>query len=116
MYAETADLHERYCPGNPDWGHPPLEDEVRATNEGWGLVEDPASLFGPAIVRWYPVVQWFDGAGFADLLRSTSLYRRLDPEVREPLLDAIAERIRTQMGDQAPRHYLGVLRLGRRAD
>ncbi len=47
VYAETADLHERYCPGNPDWGHPPLEDEVRATNQGWGLVEDPGSLFGP---------------------------------------------------------------------
>ena len=76
VYAETADLHERYCPGNPDWGHPPLEDEVRATNQGWGLVEDPGSLFGPTTVRWYPVAQWFDGAGFADLLRSTSLYRR----------------------------------------
>lgn len=29
VYAETADLHERFCPGNPDWGHPPLEDDVR---------------------------------------------------------------------------------------
>ncbi|MFF9607897.1 class I SAM-dependent methyltransferase [Streptomyces sp. NPDC014684] len=28
VYAETADLHERFCPGNPDWGHPPLEDDV----------------------------------------------------------------------------------------
>lgn len=116
VYAETADLHQRYCPGNPDWGHPPLEDEVRATDKGWGLVEDPGPVFGPTIVRWYPVVQWFDGAGFADLLRSTSLYRRLEPEVREPLLNAIAERIRTQMGDRAPRRYLGVLRVGQRAD
>ena len=115
VYAESADLHERYCPGNPDWGHPPLEDEVRTTNEGWGEVEDPGRLFGPTIVRWYPFIQWFDGAGFADLLRSTSLYRRLDPETREPLLNAIAERIRTQMGDRAPRRYLGVLRVGQRA-
>jgi SAM-dependent methyltransferase len=115
VYAETADLHECYCPGNPDWGHPPLEDEVRETNEGWGLVEDPGPLFGPTSVRWYPVVQWFDGAGFADLLRSTSLYRRLEPEVREPLLKAIAERIRQRMGDRAPRRYLGVLRVGQRA-
>jgi hypothetical protein len=67
-------------------------------------------------VRWYPTVQWFDGAGFADLLRSNSPYLRLDPEVREPLLDAIANRIRTRMGDHAPRHYLGVLRAGRRAE
>jgi hypothetical protein len=61
-------------------------------------------------MRWYPTVQWFDGEGFGDLLRSTSLYRRLDRDVREPLLDAIAERIRTRMGDQASRPYLSVLR------
>jgi SAM-dependent methyltransferase len=116
VYAKTADLHERFAPGNLGWGHPPLEDEVRMTGEGWGLVEDPGSLFGPAIVRWYPAVQWFDGAGFADLLRTASLYRRLGSDVREPLLDAIAERIRTQMGDRAARRYLTVLRVGQRAD
>jgi SAM-dependent methyltransferase len=116
VYAETADLHERYSPGNPGWGHPPLEDEVRATHQDWGLVEDPGPLFGPTIVRWYPVVQWFDGAGFADLLRTTSLYRRLEPGVREPLLNAIAERIRQRMGDRAPRRYLGALRVGQCAD
>ncbi|NUQ97693.1 MAG: class I SAM-dependent methyltransferase [Streptomyces sp.] len=116
VYAETADLHERFCPGDPGWGHPPLEDDVRATDEGWGLVDGPGGLFGPTTVRWYPTVQWFDGAGFADLLRSTSLYRRLDPEVREPLLDAVAERIRTRMGDRAPRRYLSVLRVGQRED
>jgi SAM-dependent methyltransferase len=115
VYAETADLHERFSPGNPDWGHPPLEDEVRGTDEGWGLVGDPGTLFGPTIVRWYPIVQWFDGDGFADLLRTTSIYRRLERDVREPLLDAIAERIRARMGDQAPRRYLGVLRVGQRA-
>jgi SAM-dependent methyltransferase len=114
VYAETADLHERFAPGNPAWGHPPLEEEVRATDVGWGMVEDPGTRFGPTTVRWYPTVQWFDGEGFADLLRTTSLYRSLDPEVREPLLDSIAERIRTQMGDRAPRRYLSVLRVGRR--
>jgi hypothetical protein len=83
-----------------------------------GPVPGPAptgSLFGPAIVRWYPVVQWFDGDGFADLLRSTSIYRRLESDVREPLLDAIAERIRTRMGDRVRRRYLSVLRVGQRA-
>lgn len=115
VYAETADLHERFAPGNPAWGHPPLEDEVRAADDqGWGPGNDPGGWFGPAIVRWYPVVQWFDGAGFADLLRSTSLYRGLDRDVREPLLDAIAERIRTRMGDRASRRYLSVLRAGQR--
>ncbi len=116
MFAETADLHERYSPGNPDFGHPPLEDEVRVTDEGWGLVAEPGRLFGPTIVRWYPMVQWLDGKGFADLLRTTSIYRKLDAEVREPLLDAISERIRTRMGDRAPRRYLAVLRAGQRAD
>jgi SAM-dependent methyltransferase len=87
----------------------------RATDEGWGLVSDPGGLFGPTVVRWYPVVQWFDGDGFADLLRSTSLYRSLDSDVREPLLDAIAERISTRMGDRAARRYLSVLRAGQRA-
>ena len=110
VYAETADLHERYSRGNPDWGHPPLEDEVRATRKGSGLVADPDDLFGPAIVRWYPFVQWFDGASFTDLLRSNSIYRKLNVDVREPLLHAIAERIRTRMGDRAPRRYLSVLR------
>lgn len=126
VYAETADLHERYCPGNPGWGHPPLEDEVRATNQGWGVVdlghgdetkvvvEDLGRLFGPTEVRWYPVVQWFDAAGFTDLLRTTSLYRRLESEVREPLLDAVAQRIREHMGDRAPRRSLAVLRTGQR--
>ncbi len=113
-HAETADLHERFSPGNPGWGHPPVEDEVRTTGAGWGLVDGPGGLFGPTIVRWYPTVQWFDGDGFADLLRSTSLYRGLDHDVREPLLDAIAERIRTRMGDRASRRYLSVLRVGQR--
>jgi SAM-dependent methyltransferase len=115
VYGQTADLHERFSPGNPGWGHPPLEDEVRRTGEGWGPVTGPGSLLGPATVRWYPAVQRFDGDGFADLLRSTSLYRGLDSDVRDPLLDAIAERIRTQMGDRAARRYLSVLRAGRRA-
>ncbi|GAA2300756.1 methyltransferase type 11 [Streptomyces violaceusniger] len=114
VYAETADLHERFCPGNPGWGHPPLEDEVRGTGGGWGLVDDPGGLFGPTLVRRYPTVQWFNGEGFADHLRSTSLYRRLDRDVREPLLDAIAERILTRMGDRASRRYLSVLRVGQR--
>jgi SAM-dependent methyltransferase len=115
VYAETADLHEHFAPGNPDWGHPPLEDEVRATEDGWGLVTDPGPLFGPTIVRWYPTVQWFDGDGFADLLRTMSPYRRLDHDVREPLVQAIAQRIRTQLGDRVSRRYLSVLRVGQRA-
>ncbi|WP_433272849.1 class I SAM-dependent methyltransferase [Pseudonocardia xinjiangensis] len=115
VYAESADLHELFAPGNPAWGHPPLEDDVRTTDGGWGPDDDPGGLFRRPIVRWYPTVQWFDGDGFADLLRSTSLYRRLDHDVREPLLDAVADRIRTRMDDRASRRYLSVLRVGQRA-
>ena len=117
MYAATADLHERFAPGNPDWVVPPLEAEVRATDEGWGPPNrDAGGWFGPTVVRWYPTVQWLDGAGFADLLRSTSLYRRLEEPVRERLLDSVAERIRSQLGDRLPRRYLSVLRVGQRSD
>jgi SAM-dependent methyltransferase len=114
VYAQTADLHEAFAPGNPGWGHPPFEDDVRATTDGWGPGIDPAGFFGPTIVRFYPTVQSFDGDGFADLLRTTSLYRELDREVREPLLDAIAERIRTRLGDRVLRRYVSVLRVGQR--
>jgi SAM-dependent methyltransferase len=114
VYAETADLHERFSPGNPDWGDPPLESDVRATTEGWGPNIDSGGHFGSASVRWYPMIQEFDGDGFADLLRSHSPYRRLDPTVREPLLDAVAERIRTTMDDRAIRRYLAVMRVGQR--
>ena len=117
VYASTADLHERHAAGDPAWRNPPLEADVRTTGTGWGPPHDAGAssgLFGPTIVRWYPTVQWFDGRGLADLLRSTSQYRRLEPDVREPLLDAVAERIRTHMGDRVARRYLSVLRLGRR--
>jgi SAM-dependent methyltransferase len=116
VYAETADLHDAFAPGNPDWSHPPLEDEVRATDEGWGPDIDPGGMFGPTIVRFYPIVQSFDGSGFANLLRTTSVYRRLDVDVREPLLQAIAARIRTRLGDRVSRRYLSVLRAGRRTN
>jgi hypothetical protein len=67
VYSETADLHERFSPGNLDWGHPALEDEVGATDQGWVPPNDPGGLFGPTIVRWFPTVQWLDGEGLADL-------------------------------------------------
>ena len=115
VYAETADLHDQFSPDNPDWGNPPSEDEVRATSYGWGPDLDPGDLFGPTIVRWHPTTQWFDGDGFADLLRSLSTYRRLHPDVRERLLAAIAARIKTDMGDWVSRQYLSVLRVGQPA-
>lgn len=116
VYAETADLHEQFSPANPDWGHPPLEDEVRATAAGWSSVLDPGNLFGPTTVRWYPRAQRLDGDSLADLLRTNSPYRALGPAVCEPLLGAIAGRVRERMGDSVIRRYLSVLRVGQRRD
>ena len=53
--------------------------------------------------------------GVADLLRSTSLYRGLGVHTREPLLEAIPDRLPTRMDDRAPRRYLSVLRARKRA-
>jgi hypothetical protein len=80
------------------------------------MVEDPGPLFGPTTVKWYPAVQWVDGTGLADLLRTASIYRRLAADVREPLLSDIAGRIRTRLGDRVPRRYLAGLRAGQRSD
>ena len=66
----------------------------RARHErGRGPPNDPGGLFGPTVVRWFTRRAVVRRGGFADLLRSTSVYRRLDPAVREPLLEAIAERM-----------------------
>lgn len=124
FYAETADLHKRFAPDDPHWGHPPLEEEVRAAGEGWAtgtegppvVIVDPGGLFDPPIIRWYPQVKWFDGESFADHLRTLSVYRKLSADIREPLLAAIAERIRTRLDDRIARRYLSVLRTGQRAD
>jgi len=43
-------------------------------------------------------------------------HRKLSADAREPLLDAIAERIRTRLDDRVPRRYLSMLRTGQRAD
>jgi hypothetical protein len=71
-------------------------------------------MFGSTRVRRYPIVQHFDGAGFADLLQTLSAYRRLDRSVSEPLLDVIAQRVGTDLGDHPTRRYLTVLRVFQR--
>ncbi len=111
LYDETTELHRRYAPNSPDWGHPPTEVEVRATSRGWGPPnDDHEGLFGPTTVRWYPTVQTFDGAGMADHLRTLSPYRRLEERDREGLVEAIADHVRTHLGDRIKRNYLSVLR------
>lgn len=129
VYAETADLHERYASGHPSWGPPPAADDVVTAAEGASAtIEDvervvgrasdisASGRFGPPILRWYRQTQWLDARGFVDLLRTTSLYGNLPVSVREPLLEGIETRIRSRLGDRARRDYLVNLRLARRID
>ena len=117
VYAETADLHERFVPGDPDWVRPATRARRSSHRRGLGPPnEDRDALFGPTVVRWYPTVQWLDGEGFADLLRTLSIYRKLAPDVREPLLDAAGRPDPVTSGRPCPRRYLTVLRVGQRLD
>lgn len=129
-YAETADLHERHASGHPSWGPPPTPAGLIATaaaaatsiaelERALGRAPDPSSTdgrFDTPTVRWYPQTQHVDARGFVELLRTTSLYGSLTADVREPLLHAIEERIRTRLGDRAQRSYLVGVRAAPRAD
>lgn len=122
VFTEVPELYDRVRPGYPDELFADLvtitglDERSSVLEVGCGSGQATRSLAALGCsVRWYPTVQWFTGDGFADLLRSTSLYRRLDHDVREPLADAVAERIRTRMDDRAARRYLSVLRVGQRA-
>ena len=64
----------------------------------------------------YPNLQMLDGSGAAELCGSTSIYRSFDPGVRDLLLCASAERVRTALGNRVARRYLSVFRVGRRTD
>jgi SAM-dependent methyltransferase len=127
VYAETADLHDRHAPGHPGWGHPPTPAAVTAAADAaarsivdleraLGRAPEPPSAtasFDPPTVRWHRQAQHLDARGFVELLRTTSLYGGLPADVREPLLHAIEERIRTRMGDRAQRSYLIGVRAAR---
>jgi SAM-dependent methyltransferase len=128
VFAETADLHEAHASGHPGWGHPPAAQEVIAAAEAVsssmagverviGRAPDPSEtdlLFQSPVLRWYRQVQHFDGHGYVEHLRTTSLYGSLGAEVREPLLSAIEQRIRDRMDNKATRRYLISARLAQR--
>jgi SAM-dependent methyltransferase len=128
VYAETADLHEAHVSGHPSWGNPPTADEVIASAQAKaaslvnlerviGRAPDPSpteELFEPPLLRWYRQEQNFDAHGYVEHMRTTSLYGRLDANIREPLLTQMEERIRFRMGDRATRRYLICVRLARR--
>lgn len=128
VFAETADIHERFAPGYPAWELPPTADEVMAVaaesagsiaalESALGRVPDGSSTAGrfrPPVIRWYQHEQWFDSKEYIEHVSTSSMYANLAAQVREPLLDAVAERIRTSMDDKVARRYLVALRLAQR--
>jgi len=100
VYAETADLHECYCRTTLNGVIHPLKTRCAPPPRAGDWSKTPALPFGPTIVRWYPVVQWFDGAGGSRVLPALSrgmgagrtepppvLRARIQPPPRTPFLD-----------------------------
>lgn len=72
---------------------------------------DLARVFNEVAELYGRVRPGYPAELIADLVAIAGLDGR---DVREPLLDAIAERIRTRTGDRAARRYLSVLRVAQR--
>lgn len=94
VFNEVPELYDRVRPAYPD-----------------ELFADLVAITG--MDRQSPVLEV--GCSTGQATRCSATLSSACRAIREPLLDAIAERIRTQMGDRASRRYLSVLRVGRRA-
>ena len=130
LFDEVPELYDRIRPSYPDALFADLVDicgidarsSVLEVGRGTGQATRSLAALGASIIAVEP------GTGMAALAREhlapfanvdveISRFEDWDdPDVREPLLDAIAERIRTRMDDRASRRYLSVLRVGRRVD
>ncbi len=93
VYAETADLHERFAPGNPDWRDPPLEVEVRARRSRVGVHPTRTAKACSARRSCAGIPRCSGSTGMASPISSARCRRTGDSthDVREPLLEAIAD-------------------------
>jgi len=129
VYRASIPLHERYA-GELTVGMSPdartILDELhtapRDLGPMWQAVEDKSEaslagdLFEPPAIRSYEWDATYDAADAKALLSTYSPYLRIPPERREPLLDGIAELIRTEFGGTVARRYLAVLAVARKAE
>lgn len=129
VYEASRELHARHAP-EIEFGIPEparsIMDEVHAAGPDIGAVwanaetKSGASLAGPLFtapeIRWYEWTQSYDTAGAVGLLSTYSVYLRVPPERRAPLLDGIAEIVRTRFGGTVTRRYLAVLAVATRRE
>ncbi len=129
VYRASIPLHERYA-GEIEVGMSPsartVLDQLHAAPRDlgpmWQAVEDKSAaslagdLFEPPEIRSYEWDTTYDAADAKALLSTYSPYLRIPPERREPLLDGIAELIRTEFGGTVARRYLAVLAVAKKAE
>jgi hypothetical protein len=73
-------------------------------------------LFAPPQIRWYDWETIYDADDAAALLSTYSVYLRVPPERRAPLLSGIADIVRADFGGVATRRYLAVLAVAHRRE
>jgi SAM-dependent methyltransferase len=129
IYQASADLHARYAP-EIDFGLAPaasaIKGDIQAAAHDIGAVLAAAeskaghsragALFAPPQIRWYDWETIYDADDAAALLSTYSVYLRVPPERRAPLLSGIADIVRADFGGVATRRYLAVLAVAHRRE
>jgi SAM-dependent methyltransferase len=127
VYRASIPLHERYASElvvgmSPDART--ILDRIHAVPPDlgpvWQAAEDKSmaslagDLFDPPVLRSYQWDTTYTAADAKALLATYSPYLRIPPERREPLLEGMAEIIRTDFGGTVSRRYLAVLAVARK--
>jgi SAM-dependent methyltransferase len=91
-------------------GRPPHADTIAAVSDRVvGEEVDASGVFRLTGARRYRWDVTYTGAGYIDLLRTVSTYRRLEPTLRERLFDRLRRRMRTQPGMSVRVRYMALL-------
>jgi len=77
---------------------------------------DESSRFGPVTFRRYEWDATYTSRSYVDLLLTYSNHRAIPPDVRQGLLDCIAQLIDSRFAGTVRKRYLSELRLARRTD
>ncbi len=112
FFAEVQGIYERVAPqivGPEDRLLRPDDvpaDEVTEIEE--------ARLYGPVTVRRYPFQVEYDASSYINVLNTYSGHRTLAPDVRQRLLDGIAQLIDTRYGGRITKGYIALLYVAHR--